>query len=93
MSTTKDKVQFPKGPISKEDQTKLSKIFNVLEGDPQAFAFLEPVDYVTLNILDYPDIIKNPMDLGTVKVYSHYLKSRKTCNLVYINHLQNYSQI
>lgn len=31
------------------------------------FPFMEPVDYVALNIPDYPKVIKNPMDLGTVK--------------------------
>ncbi|KAJ1494083.1 Bromodomain-containing protein [Baffinella frigidus] len=29
--------------------------------------FLEPVDFVTLNILDYPRMITRPMDLGTVR--------------------------
>ncbi|OMH83849.1 SWR1 complex bromodomain subunit bdf1 [Zancudomyces culisetae] len=32
-----------------------------------AFYFYEPVDYKALNIPSYPKIIKNPMDLGTVK--------------------------
>ena len=32
-----------------------------------AYAFYEPVDYVALKLLDYPEIIKQPMDLGTVK--------------------------
>ncbi|KAI8361275.1 Bromodomain-containing protein [Mortierella sp. GBAus27b] len=31
------------------------------------FPFMEPVDYVKLNIPDYPKIIKNPMDIGTVR--------------------------
>jgi hypothetical protein len=32
------------------------------------FLFLaQPVDWVKLNIPDYPNIIKNPMDFGTVK--------------------------
>lgn len=30
--------------------------------------FHTPVDYVKLNILDYPEIVKNPMDFGTIKV-------------------------
>ena len=38
-----------------------------MENDPQAIDFLVPVDYVALNILDYPTIITHPMDLGTVK--------------------------
>ena len=29
--------------------------------------FAEPVDPVQLNIPDYPDIVKNPMDLGTIE--------------------------
>ncbi|RKP38764.1 Bromodomain-containing protein, partial [Dimargaris cristalligena] len=32
-----------------------------------AYAFYEPVDYVTLNIPDYPHIVKQPMDLTTLK--------------------------
>ena len=38
-----------------------------MENDPQALDFLSPVDYVALGILDYPTIITQPMDLGTVK--------------------------
>lgn len=33
--------------------------------------FLEAVDPVKLNIPDYPDIIKNPMDLGTIESKLH----------------------
>lgn len=32
-----------------------------------AYAFHEPVDYVGLKLADYPAIIKQPMDLGTMK--------------------------
>jgi len=32
-----------------------------------AFPFYEPVDWVALKIPDYPEIIKQPMDLSTVK--------------------------
>ena len=53
--------------IGDEEIKVLHKIFEILEGDPLAYDFLEPVDYVALNILDYPKIITNPMDLGTVK--------------------------
>jgi len=31
------------------------------------FPFMERVDYVKLNIPDYPKLIKNPMDLGTIR--------------------------
>jgi hypothetical protein len=36
--------------------------------------FLEPVDWKALGIPDYPTIIKNPMDLGTI---SKKLKENK----------------
>ena len=57
--------------ISDEEIKLLRKIFEILESDPLANDFLEPVDYVALNILDYPKIITNPMDLGTVKKNLH----------------------
>jgi len=34
---------------------------------PMALPFLEPVDYITLKLYQYPHIIKFPMDLGTIK--------------------------
>ena len=33
----------------------------------QAPPFNTPVDYITLRIPDYPQKIKTPMDLGTIK--------------------------
>ena len=66
MSTSKE-LPYLNNPITSEDMKKIDKIFAVLEADNQAYDFLEPVDYVGLGILDYPQIIKTPMDLGTVK--------------------------
>ena len=40
--------------------------------------FLEPVDWERLNIPDYPKIIRNPMDLGTVR--------KKICENEYTSH-------
>ena len=34
---------------------------------PEAWIFHEPVDPVKLGIPDYPNVIKNPMDFGTIK--------------------------
>ncbi|CAM9160177.1 unnamed protein product, partial [Ectocarpus fasciculatus] len=34
---------------------------------PLAYPFLLPVDHVALRIPDYPKIVKEPMDLGTIK--------------------------
>lgn len=67
MSLLKDRSQFLKSSIIKEDQQKLIKALEVLESDPQAFDFLEPVDYIGLGLMDYPSIISHPMDIGTVK--------------------------
>jgi len=66
MSSSKEP-PYLKNPITKDDISKIQKIFSVLENDPQSYDFLEPVDYVALNLLDYPTIIKHPMDLGTAK--------------------------
>ena len=60
-------IEIPKSQLAKEDKEKLLKLIDIVSNDPQAFAFLEPVDYVGLNILDYPSIVTHPMDLGTVK--------------------------
>ena len=53
--------------IGEEEKKRINKIFETMENDPQALDFLSPVDYVALGILDYPTIITQPMDLGTVK--------------------------
>lgn len=60
-------IEIPKSQLSKEDKEKLLKLIDIVSNDPQAYEFLEPVDYVGLNILDYPSIVTHPMDLGTVK--------------------------
>ena len=65
-ATTKEPSYY-KLEIGDEEKKKLEKIFETMEKDLQAVDFLYPVDYVALNILDYPKIITHPMDLGTVK--------------------------
>lgn len=47
--TTKDKYNFPKGPIGKDELAKLKNIFDSLEKDTQAYDFLSPVNYVGKN--------------------------------------------
>lgn len=34
---------------------------------PESAAFRDPVDWKSMGLLDYLDIVKSPMDLGTVK--------------------------
>ncbi|KAI9313053.1 Bromodomain-containing protein [Dichotomocladium elegans] len=49
------------------DQIKYSgAIMRNLKKHRDAAPFLNPVDYVKLNVPDYPKIIKHPMDLNTV---------------------------
>lgn len=38
-----------------------------LQRNPRAYIFAEPVDYEALKIPDYPTIVKNPMDFGSIK--------------------------
>ncbi len=38
-----------------------------LKSDPQAAVFQMPVNWRALNIPDYPQIVKNPMDLQTLE--------------------------
>ncbi|OMJ27517.1 SWR1 complex bromodomain subunit bdf1 [Smittium culicis] len=52
--------------INSTQKEIMIKIVTSLRSNKDADPFLEPVDPVLLNIPDYPDIIKKPMDLSTV---------------------------
>uniref|UniRef100_A0A7S0F5U8 Bromo domain-containing protein n=1 Tax=Craspedostauros australis TaxID=1486917 RepID=A0A7S0F5U8_9STRA len=54
-------------PTSDAQWTALSKIVTAVMARADAAPFREPVDWKGLGIMDYPQIIKKPMDLGTVK--------------------------
>lgn len=41
-------------------------VIEVISTDPNAEAFLTPVDWQELGLMDYPSIVKQPMDLSTV---------------------------
>ncbi|GAV05993.1 hypothetical protein RvY_16037 [Ramazzottius varieornatus] len=43
-----------------------AKMIKAMIKHPHSWPFRVPVDAIKLNILDYHDIIKNPMDLGTI---------------------------
>ena len=53
--------------------------------------FLEPVQWKEWGLLDYPKVVKNPMDLGTVKrkldagQYTHPKEFKHDVSLVWIN--------
>jgi hypothetical protein len=48
------------------------RLLHVLFKNPKlTWPFEEPVDPVSLNIPDYPQIVKNPMDIGTIRKRLH----------------------
>jgi hypothetical protein len=44
--SSKDKYSIYNYPLTKDDAAKLKYIWDALEQDPQAYDFLEPVDYI-----------------------------------------------
>jgi hypothetical protein len=51
---------------SDEALSRVHKIVNLFLERPDSGPFREPVDWRGLELYDYPDIIKKPMDLGTI---------------------------
>ena len=67
MSTKTTKPDYYRYEITENELKKLEEIMDKIINDKNAYDFRAPVDYETLGLLDYPKIIKNPMDLGTCK--------------------------
>ena len=55
-----------KGGLTAREVTSAKLILSQLENQPESIDFLDAVDYQTLNLPDYPEIIAHPMDLGIV---------------------------
>lgn len=57
------------GRVSRLPQhlVKCSDLLKEMAKQPQNIWFLEPVDHIKLNIPDYPLVVKEPMDLGTIR--------------------------
>lgn len=63
-----------KTPLEKEELHKINTILMHLINQPDSLDFREPVDWkgkvfiyhLALDLLDYPDLVKKPMDLGTI---------------------------
>ena len=53
--------------LSKDQITAAVSLIDQICQDPNSEPFVEPVDWQALQLLDYPAIIKRPMDLGTVR--------------------------
>mmetsp|Transcript_17466 Transcript_17466/g.29392 ORF Transcript_17466/g.29392 Transcript_17466/m.29392 type:complete len:262 (-) Transcript_17466:44-829(-) len=56
-----------KSEIRKEDVPRLKKVLQDVEEDPKSYEFREPVPWKELGLTDYPEIIKKPMDIKTVR--------------------------
>jgi hypothetical protein len=52
--------------LKEEDVANLTKIISDIKLHPDSFNFHEPVKYKEWGLVDYPQIIKTPMDLSTV---------------------------
>jgi hypothetical protein len=53
--------------LSKEEAAKAYALLKYLESKSESLDFLQPVNYQALGLLDYPIIVKRPMDLSTVR--------------------------
>lgn len=58
---------MPPAPGQEEPLKRLGKIVNSLLANQDCAPFSEPVDWRGLELFDYPKIISNMMDLGTIK--------------------------
>ena len=52
---------------TKEGFPEMLKIVCSMLSRNESLVFRDPVDWRGLELLDYPDIVKRPMDLGTIK--------------------------
>lgn len=75
--------------MSASDRQKLKNILQKLCKHRHAYFFMEPVDPIALNIPTYFEIIKTPMDFGTIKSklpnYETAEEFAKDCRLVFSN--------
>ncbi len=53
--------------LSETQRNELKALLDEIFNHPMSNPFLEPVDWKSLGLLDYPKIIKKPMDFGTVR--------------------------
>lgn len=54
-------------PLRKEGYPQVKGLIESIDNDRYSEPFLEPVDWEKMGLLDYPQIVKNPMDLATCK--------------------------
>ena len=64
-------------PIFDQWEKAAQRLMSTLQRNPKAYIFAEPVNVEALRIPDYPNIVKKPMDFGTIKTRlkeGHYSK-------------------
>ena len=65
-----DSIQVPEvdetAPIFDQWEKAAQRLLTTLKRNPKAYIFAEPVNVEALRIPDYHDIVKKPMDFGTV---------------------------
>ncbi|CAG8459717.1 Bromodomain-containing protein [Gigaspora rosea] len=66
-NVNKSQASWFRDAMAREHQKFCSSVLKSLKNHPSAVPFLEPVDPTKYGITDYFDIIKKPMDLGTVE--------------------------
>lgn len=77
--------------VQEKWQTSAGIIVETLKKNKSSKVFHEPVNWQKLNIPDYPQIVKEPMDFGTIKkklslnVYKHVDEFVKDVNLIFHN--------
>lgn len=54
-------------PLNPGHYDMVKDLIKTIEAIPDSEPFHTPVDWEDLELKDYPDVIKNPMDLGTLK--------------------------
>lgn len=53
--------------LTRDESNRIQGLIKYLEEQTESLDFLQPLDYKSLGLDDYPLIIKKPMDLSTVK--------------------------
>lgn len=66
IDTTPNQSSLQRTPLFREQLKYCMQIMKTLKRHRDAFPFNQPVDPVALQIPDYLDVVKQPMDLGTI---------------------------
>lgn len=54
-------------PLARAENKKMAQLLQALLDSPDSYEFRTPVDYLAFGLLDYPSIVRKPMDLGTIR--------------------------